>query len=139
MSPTRNAPSRADPFLHYPGSATVVSLLADKWTIPVIHSLAGGTRRTGELRRTLTGVSQKMLTQTLRALEEHGLVERKVYPVVPPRVEYGLTALGESINEPLAHMCEWIARNGALLERGRTRQRAARRARAHRMPDLVEP
>jgi DNA-binding HxlR family transcriptional regulator len=67
-----------------------------------------------------------MLTQTLRALEGHGLVARKVYPVVPPRVEYGLTALGESINEPLAHMCEWIARNGALLERGRTRQRAAR-------------
>src|SRR5919199_3404671 len=106
-----------DVFLHYPGSSLVVALLADKWTIPVIHVLRRGTKRTGELKRELTGVSQKMLTQTLRALEEHGLVERKVFPVVPPRVEYSLTALGESITEPLAGLCEWMLRHGQTLER----------------------
>src|SRR6185295_15684412 len=100
MSPAR----KPDVFLRYPGSALVISLLADKWTIPVIHALARGTKRTGELRRAITGVSQKMLTQTLRMLEERGLIQRTVYPVVPPRVEYRLTELGESISEPLQHL-----------------------------------
>lgn len=128
MSPTRGAPSPAGAFLRYPGSSLVVSLLADKWTIPVLHALAHGTRRTGELRRALTGVSQKMLTQTLRRLEEGGLVERTVFPVVPPRVDYRLTALGESINEPLQHVCEWTAKHGRALERALVRrgQRTAR-------------
>jgi len=93
-----------------------VALLADKWTIPVIHSLARGARRTGELKRELVGVSQKMLTQTLRNLEEHGLVTRRVYPVVPPRVEYRLTELGQSINEPLAEICKWTERHGESLK-----------------------
>ena len=112
MSPAR----RPDTFVRYPGSALVISLLADKWTIPVIHALARGTKRTGELRRAAAGVSQKMLTQTLRRLEERGLVERTVYPVVPPRVEYRLTPLGESINEPLQRLCEWTADHGKALE-----------------------
>jgi len=113
MGPVR----QADVFLRYPGSALVISLLTDKWTIPVIHALARGTKRTGELRRALPGVSQKMLTQTLRRLEDRGLIERTVYPVVPPRVEYRLTPLGESINEPLQHLCEWTADHGRALER----------------------
>src|SRR5262245_44563770 len=70
MSPTRAKAPQPEAFLRYPGSALVISLLADKWTIPVIHALARGTKRTGELKRTLGGVSQKMLTQTLRALED---------------------------------------------------------------------
>ena len=108
--------SVATPFLKVPGSALVVAILADKWSIPVIHSLARGTKRTGVLRRELAGVSQKMLTQTLRRLEKHGLIERSVFAVVPPRVEYRLTALGESINEPLAQLCEWTKRNGTELQ-----------------------
>jgi len=116
-----------DVFLQYPGSRVVIALLADKWTIPAIHALARGTRRTGELRRELAGVSQKMLTQTLRALEVHGLVERKVYPVVPPRVEYSLTALGESINEPLAQLCAWMKGHGQALERVLEKRRTPRR------------
>jgi DNA-binding HxlR family transcriptional regulator len=104
------------PFLKFPGSALVVAILADKWSIPVIHSLARGMKRTGVLRRELAGVSQKMLTQTLRRLEKHGLIERTVFAVVPPRVEYRLTTLGESINEPLAHLCEWTKRYGAALQ-----------------------
>jgi DNA-binding HxlR family transcriptional regulator len=121
MSPVRGP----DAFLRYPGSALVVSLLADKWTIPVIHSLARGTKRTGELRRVVAGVSQKMLTQTLRMLEERGLVERTVYPVVPPRVEYRLTAMGESINEPLQRLCEWTAEHGKALERAAAQRRSS--------------
>ena len=116
MSPRRDA-SRSMEFLHYPGSAIVVSLLADKWTIPVIHALARGTKRTGELRRALPGVSQKMLTQTLRVLEDRRLVERTVYPVVPPHVDYCLTALGRSLNVPLQNLCDWLARHGQSLER----------------------
>ena len=120
--------SPATPFMKFPGSALVVLILADKWTIPVIHSLARGMKRTGVLRRELAGVSQKMLTQTLRRLEMHGLIERTVFPVVPPSVEYRLTALGESINEPLAQLCEWTKQNGTDLERSLagTRRRGTR-------------
>ena len=128
MSPARASAARNDVFLRYPGSSTVISLLADKWTIPVIHALARGTKRTGELKKELDGVSQKMLTQTLRMLEEHSLVERKVYPVVPPRVEYSLTAMGRSLNEPLAELGAWTEANGQALEKGparRTRRRAS--------------
>jgi DNA-binding HxlR family transcriptional regulator len=103
-------------FLEYPGSSYVVALLADKWTIPALHALADGPKRTGELRRALAGVSQKMLTQTLRRLEQHGLVRRSVFASVPPRVEHALTELGESINEPLRQLCEWTARHGGALE-----------------------
>ena len=127
MTPTARR-AVATPFLKFPGSALVVAILADKWSIPVIHSLARGMKRTGELRRELAGVSQKMLTQTLRRLEKHGLIERAVFPVVPPRVEYRLTALGESINEPLAHLCEWTKRYGTVLQQSvaGTRRRDAR-------------
>lgn len=127
MSPARASASRNEVFLRYPGSSIVIALLADKWTIPVVHALARGTRRTGELKKALAGVSQKMLTQTLRMLEEHSLVERKVYPVVPPRVEYSLTAMGRSINEPLAELYAWTEANGQALEQGRAR-RSRRRA-----------
>jgi DNA-binding HxlR family transcriptional regulator len=96
-------------------------LLADKWTIPIIHSLASGPKRTGELRRALR-VSQKMLTKTLRLLEERGLVERTVYPVVPLHVEYELTAVGLSLNQPLRLLCEWTLEHGNLLERAATRR-----------------
>jgi DNA-binding HxlR family transcriptional regulator len=130
MSPRRDPRSSQDTFLRYPGSAVVIALLADKWTIPVVHELARGTKRTGELKKALTGVSQKMLTQTLRTLEAHGLIERKIYAEVPPRVDYRLTTMGESINEPLADLCEWTERNGAALAGVRDRRaRAGKRSR----------
>src|SRR3954463_1026800 len=127
-----HAAAADDAFLRYRGSALVVGLLADKWTIPVLHALARGTKRTGELRSEIGGVSQKMLTQTLRALEEHGLIERKVSAVVPPRVEYTLTAMGTSINEPLAGICEWVERHGARLEKGLERRRRRSGSPSHR-------
>jgi DNA-binding HxlR family transcriptional regulator len=110
----------ATPFIRIAGARLVVALLSDKWTIPVIHSLARSTKRTSELKRALVGISQKMLTQTLRSLEEHGLVERTVFAEVPPRVEYNLTALGWSLNEPLTVICDWTEQHGDELEHART-------------------
>ena len=109
-------PRAPDTFTRFRGSALLLGLLADKWTIPVIHSLARDTRRFGELHREIGGVSQKMLTQCLRRLESHGLVERTVYAEVPPRVDYRLTPLGQSLNAPLATLCDWVERHGRSLE-----------------------
>jgi DNA-binding HxlR family transcriptional regulator len=107
----------AIPYHRTAGGSLVVDLLADKWTIPVVRSLAHGTKRTGELKRELLGVSQKMLTQTLRNLVAHGLVARTVYAAVPPKVEYTLTELGVSMNIPLTQMCQWTERHGEVLRR----------------------
>jgi DNA-binding HxlR family transcriptional regulator len=73
----------------------------------VIYALADGTKRYSELQRQIEGVSQKMLTQTLRNLEHNGLVQRQVYAVVPPKVEYSLTDLGRSLLHPLSALCQW--------------------------------
>ncbi len=89
------------------GSREVLSLMAEKWTILVLSALAYGVKRHGELRREIQGISQKMLTQTLRNLERDGLVERKAYPTTPPRVEYTLTPLGETFGELLKGICTW--------------------------------
>src|SRR5262245_51826792 len=88
-------------------SREVLALLADRWTMLVIYALQHRTRRHGELRAMIGGVSQKMLTQTLRALERDGLVRRAVYPEVPPRVEYQLTSLGRTLIKPLGAICRW--------------------------------
>jgi DNA-binding HxlR family transcriptional regulator len=84
-----------------------LALIADKWAVLVITTLADGTRRYNGLRRELEGVSQKMLTQTLRDLECNGLVERTVYPDAPPRVEYGLTPLGRTLVDALSVLRDW--------------------------------
>lgn len=125
---TKRSAGEAEFFLAWPGSRVLLEVLAEKWTIPVIHSLARGTKRTGELQRELTGVSQKMLTQTLRMLERRGLVAREVFPVVPPRVEYRLTPLGRSLNAPLAVLCSWVEKHGSALEAAVPRARAGGRA-----------
>jgi DNA-binding HxlR family transcriptional regulator len=87
----------------------VLDLIADKWTALVILSLSRNTRRYSELHREIGGVSQKMLTQTLRNLENSGLIHREVYPVVPPMVEYSLTPLGETLVHPLKTLCNWAS------------------------------
>ncbi len=97
----------------------VLDLIADKWTTLVIHLLAGGTYRYSDLHRSIDGISQKMLTQTLRELEANGLVLRKVYPEVPPRTEYSLTPLGLTLTEPLGALCAWAERHLPELERAR--------------------
>src|SRR5260370_429945 len=85
--------------------------IADKYTVLVIVFLQDRPRRFSELQRMITGISQKVLTQTLRSLERDGLLTRTVYAEVPPRVEYALTPLGETLIEPLAALREWAEAN----------------------------
>ena len=96
--------------------------IANKWAAIVICALAKGTKRYSDLQREIGGVSQKMLTQTLRNLERDGLVERKVYPVVPPKVEYSLTPLGVTLVKPLQAMCKWAETHIDELQAARERQ-----------------
>lgn len=84
-----------------------LELLSSTWTVLVIHALARGTHRYGELKSRVEGVTHKMLAQTLRALERDGLVWRKVYSVVPPKVEYTLTPLGQTLVPLLGALCQW--------------------------------
>jgi DNA-binding HxlR family transcriptional regulator len=90
-----------------------LALIGGRWKIPLIFHLMSGVRRFSELSRTLTGVSQKMLTQQLREMERNGLVERKVYAEVPPRVEYALTPLGRSLKPVVDAMCRWGKTHGS--------------------------
>ena len=92
------------------------ALLTPKWTSMVIYVLSFGPLRTGQLLRSMPGVSKKMLTQTLRELEGDRLIARKVFQVVPPMVEYSLTELGERFVEPLLALYDWAAANAALLD-----------------------
>jgi DNA-binding HxlR family transcriptional regulator len=96
-----------------------LNLIADKWTILVIYALQVGPKRLGELNRAIEGVSQKMLIQTLRNMERDGLVTRTVYPVVPPKVEYALTPLGESLKVLTQSLCVWAEAHMAELEAAR--------------------
>jgi DNA-binding HxlR family transcriptional regulator len=91
------------------GTRAVLGLLDGKWTVEVLYLLASGKRRYSEVYYEVGEISKKMLTRTLRQLEAHALVERTVYPEVPPRVEYSLTRRGWSITEPLMGMYEWAA------------------------------
>ena len=94
----------------------VLSLIGDKWTPIILYCLAGGVRRFSELEHRIPDISKKMLIQVLRKLESRGLVERKVYPVVPPKTEYRLTKNGKALHEPVAALCRWAATHTALLD-----------------------
>ncbi len=84
-----------------------LSLIGGRWKIPLIFHLLDGAKRFSELARALDGVTQKMLTQQLREMERDGLVERKIFPEVPPRVQYSLTPLGASLKPVVDSMCRW--------------------------------
>ena len=86
---------------------TTLLLLSDKWKVLILRDLIGGTKRFGELKKSIGSVSQKVLTANLRSMEEDGLVSRKVYPEVPPRVEYTLTETGHSLKSVLDSMWAW--------------------------------
>ena len=88
-------------------SRQVLGLIADQWTPLVIRALEEGTMRFSQLLKRIGGISKKMLTQTLRAMERNGLVQRVVYPVVPPVVEYSLTPLGQTLIEPIKALTVW--------------------------------
>ena len=86
---------------------TTLTLIGDKWKVLILRDLMPGTKRFGELKKSVGNVSQKVLTAQLRAMEENGLVHREVYAEVPPRVEYSLTELGKSLKPILDSMWTW--------------------------------
>ena len=99
----------------------LIGRVADKWTMLVLEELEeGGTMRFTQISRAIPAVSQKMLTQTLRAMERDGLVHRKVYPVVPPKVEYSLTDLGHGLGESFCGVWRWAEANLQKVEQART-------------------
>ena len=101
---------------------SVFDTIADKWSVIIIYALSQQEhRRYSELQRIIGGISQKMLTQTLRKLERDGLVERHVYPVVPPKVEYSLTPMGQTLTELLKAFCEWAEAHSDEIAAARVR------------------
>lgn len=96
-----------DPYRADCPTRRILDRIGDRWTVLIVVSLADGEARFSELRRRIEGVSQKMLTQTLRALERDGLVRRTVYAEVPVRVEYALTKAGRTLLEPLIALQVW--------------------------------
>jgi len=101
--------------------SSVLSRIGDKWSVLVVELLAGGPMRFNELRRMIGGISQKMLTTTLRGLERDGLVTRTVFPTIPPRVEYELTELGQELQAPVRALGEWARRNIDRIDAARAR------------------
>ena len=95
---------------------TTLTLIGDKWKVLILRDLIPGTKRFGELKKSIGSVSQKVLTAQLRAMEESGLVHREVYAEVPPRVEYSLTELGRSLKPILDSMWAWGEGYKAMME-----------------------
>ena len=106
-SGTTDTATEWDPFDRACPSRLLLDRIGDKWSVLVITILGEGPHRFSQLRTRIDGISQKMLTQTLRALERDGMVSRTVYPEIPPRVEYELTPSGRSLTIPLQALTEW--------------------------------
>ncbi|MEU0571571.1 helix-turn-helix domain-containing protein [Nonomuraea sp. NPDC005983] len=126
--PDLRAYGGADAFLRACKPRTVLDMLTNKWTMLAMGALLDGPRRFNELRRMLDGITQKMLSQTLRAMERDGLATRTVYPTIPPRVEYELTDLGRSATAMLRVVAAWSAEHAdeVLAARQVYDERAAR-------------
>jgi DNA-binding HxlR family transcriptional regulator len=97
----------------------ILALIGDKWTVLILMALSAGPRRFSELRRDVPGISQRMLTLTLRALERDGFVLRTVTPTIPPRVDYAVTELGRSLQEPVIALGRWALENQGRIEGAR--------------------
>ena len=103
------------------GVASILARVGDKWSVFVIMMLGGGPRRFNEIKRMVGGISQRMLTLTLRGLERDGLVTRTVFPTNPPRVDYELTRLGRSLLEPVSELGSWARKNRLAIQDARAR------------------
>lgn len=99
----------------------VLSRIGDKWTVLVVNLMGKGPKRFNEMKREVGGISQRILTLTLRGLKRDGLVTRSVYPTVPPRVEYALTDLGRSLLAPVRELGAWALSNQKTIEEARAR------------------
>ena len=98
---------------------SILARIGDKWSVLVVMSLGDGTYRFNELKRRIDGISQRMLTLTLRGLERDGLVERTFFPTIPPKVNYALTGLGRSLREPVSALGQWAIEHRDTVERSR--------------------
>jgi DNA-binding HxlR family transcriptional regulator len=109
--------------MHLPADCRAISdvlaRVGDKWSVLVVSRLGDGPVRFNELRRSIGGISQRMLTLTLRGLERDGLITRTVFPTVPPRVDYALTALGRDLLNPVSALGAWAIRNQPKIARAR--------------------
>ena len=108
-----------DPYVRGCPTRTLLDRIGDRWTVLLVGALADGPRRFGELARDVDGISQKMLTQTLRSLERDGLVRRTVHAEVPPRVDYELTELGQSLRGAVAVLESWAREHMSEVARAR--------------------
>jgi DNA-binding HxlR family transcriptional regulator len=115
MSPSHNGMTSAGCV----ATREVLNRVGDKWSVYVVGLLGSGPKRFSELRRTIEGISQRMLTLTLRGLERDGLVTRTVFPSIPPRVDYSLTPLGRTLLEPVTALADWAQKNGEAIHAAR--------------------
>jgi DNA-binding HxlR family transcriptional regulator len=113
-------------------SQDAIDLLSNKWRITILHVLRDGRLRTSELQGAITEISPKVLTQTLRGMERDGLINRYIFNVVPPRVEYALTDMGRSLIKPLQDLCHWAKAH--VAERDAARKKFDLGAKASKPP-----
>jgi DNA-binding HxlR family transcriptional regulator len=134
MSPTHSPfTAEARPTLdNCQATREILDRIADKWSLFVIAMLRDGPRRFNELRREVTGISQRMLTLTLRALERDGLITRTVYPTIPPRVDYELTELAQTLLGPVMALVIWADANKEVI--AAARERFDEEAKANELP-----
>jgi len=99
----------------------VLARIGDKWSVLIVSRLGTRPMRFNELKREIGGISQRMLTLTLRGLERDGLITRTMYPTIPPRVDYALTPLGRSLLEPVMGLSDWALKNIARIETARAK------------------
>jgi DNA-binding HxlR family transcriptional regulator len=104
-------PKIANPFNAQCPSRDILEVIGGKWSLLILCRLQGGSVRSGSLTRSVAGISQKMLTQTLRELERCGVIERISYPEVPPRVEYKLTTMGQTLSKLVIELEQWVVQH----------------------------
>jgi len=124
MSPSHTEPSADMPSLNTGGclaTREILDRIADKWSLHIVAVLANGPRRFNELKRGIDGISQRMLTLTLRGLERDGLLTRTMYPTIPPRVDYELTDMGRTLLKPVMALVNWANDNQVAIAEARTR------------------
>ncbi len=118
MSPSHIAPSAAMPAPDTGGclaTREILDRIGDKWSLHIVAMLASGPQRFNALKRGIDGISQRMLTLTLRGLERDGLVTRTMYPTIPPRVDYELTEMGRTLLDPVMALVNWAARHQVAI------------------------
>lgn len=115
------SPNSTDYPREYRIAGEIISLIGDKWTVLVVVRIAHGSSRFSQLQRDIGGISHKMLSSTLRALERDGFISRTVYPVIPPRVEYELTELGSKLLDPLRALGDFVISHSNHIEAARHR------------------